>query len=38
MPWSIIAIPVILCLIWGIKNGLKTKEDSNKRFKRPFKM
>jgi hypothetical protein len=38
MPWNIVAIPVILCLIWGIKKGLKTKEDSNTIFKRPFEM
>lgn len=35
MPWSIIAIPVIFCLVWGFKNGLKTK--ANARFKRPAK-
>ncbi len=25
MPWDIIAIPAILSLIWGFKQGLKTK-------------
>jgi len=35
MPWDIIAIPVIICLIFGFKNGLKTK--ANARFKRPEK-
>jgi hypothetical protein len=38
MPWNLFAIPVIIALIWGIKNGLKTKIASNTRFKRPFKL
>ena len=25
MPWDIIAIPVIICLIWGFRQGLKVK-------------
>jgi hypothetical protein len=29
MPWNIIAIPAILCLIWGVKQGLKTKKKSD---------
>lgn len=35
MPWSIIIIPVLLCLVWGFKQGLKTK--ANAVFKRPEK-
>jgi hypothetical protein len=35
MPWSIIGLPVIICLIWGFKTGLKAK--ANTQFKRPFK-
>ena len=33
MPWEIIVVPVILCLVWGFKNGVKTKSDSG--YKRP---
>ena len=33
MPWEIIVVPIIVCLIWGFKNGLKTK--SAKGYKRP---
>jgi hypothetical protein len=25
MPWEIIALPAIISLIWGFKNGLKVK-------------
>lgn len=25
MPWNIILLPAIICLIWGFKAGLKTK-------------
>jgi hypothetical protein len=34
MPWNIIALPVIICLIWGFKKGIQLK--SNAGFKRPF--
>lgn len=27
MPWNIVLGPALLCLIWGIKNGLKVKAD-----------
>lgn len=27
MPWNIIMGPVLFCLIWGIKSGLKVKAD-----------
>ena len=33
MPWGIIAVPVIICLIWGFKNGLKSKADRS--YKKP---
>jgi hypothetical protein len=36
MPWSIIALPVIIALIWGFKSGVKMQASN--RFKRPFKM
>lgn len=29
MPWNIIAIPAIIALIWGFKQGLKTKKRSD---------
>ena len=33
MPWEIIVVPIIVCLIWGFKSGEKFKSDSG--FKRP---
>ena len=35
MPWNIIVIPVLFCLAWGFKQGLKTKAKAF--FKRPDK-
>lgn len=25
MPWSIIALPALICIIWGFNNGRKVK-------------
>ena len=33
MPWEIIVVPVIICLIWGFVNGIKTKSSGG--YKKP---
>ena len=29
MPWNIILLPVLFCLFWGFRNGVKTKNNQH---------